>query len=233
MHKKLFTYQDNETVLEASAAYPKTADVPIIVVCHAWNGRDGFIEETIEKIASWGFVGFALDVYGKGIVGKSREENIQLKAPFLKDRMMLKKRLIKGLELAKTTGDSSKIIVMGFGFGGLCALDLARSDSSIQGAISIYGHFEEAAGLENKTIKAKVLLLHGAEDPVVPIQDLENFGKDLTHHKVDWQAHIFGNTVHAFMNPQANDPGSGIQYQPISASRTWRTVEAFLQDLLL
>ncbi len=232
MHTEFISYEDGKIILEASVAYPAVSKQPIVIVCHAWNGRDGFIQETIEKVAGWGFVGFALDVYGKGILGRSKEENLRLKTPFLEDRIWLKHRLMKGIEVARSlkNGDETKIAVMGFGFGGLCALDLVRSDAHLKGAISLYGHFEEAEGLKNHAIQAKVLLLHGAGDPIVPLQDLEDFGRDLSRYSVDWQAHIYGQTIHAFINPKANDPANGVQYQPISAARAWKAVVQFLQE---
>lgn len=230
MDKKLFTYQDGSTVLEASIAFPNIKNAPVIIVCHAWNGRDAFVQEAIEKIASWGYIGFALDVYGKGILGKSMEENAKLKAPFLKDRQMLQKRLLKGLEAAKEFGNV--IGVLGFGFGGLCALDLARSDPTLKGVISIYGHFEEAEGLKNSSIQAKVLLLHGADDPIVPVQDLNTFRDDLVQNKIPLEIHIFENTLHAFMNPYVNNPTSGVQFQPTSAEKTWELVKSFLQNFV-
>ncbi len=229
MDKQLFKYQDGSTVLEASIAFPPNKHAPVIVVCHAWSGRDAVAQTAIEKIASWGYVGFALDVYGQGIFGKSRDECIALKAPFLKDRHMLNKRLMQGLKAAQEFGNV--IAVIGFGFGGLCALDLARSDPSLKGVGSIYGHFEEAEGLKNSSIQAKVLLLHGADDPIVPVKELYAFGDDLIQHKIPLEIHIFENTLHAFMNPLVNNPASGVQYQPTSSEKTWEFVRQFLQGL--
>ena len=226
MEKKLITYHDGDAVLEASIAFPEKEGAPVVLVCHAWSGRDGFVQEAIERIAGWGYIGFAIDVYGKGIVGKSMEENARLKAPFLKDRMMLQRRLLKGLEEAKKY--ATKIYVLGFGFGGLCALDLARSDPTIAGVVCIYGHFEEAPGLENRAIKAKVLILHGAEDRIVPVDEVYALGDALTQCKIPWQAHIFDHTLHAFMNPQVNAPDRGVQYQPQSAEKAWKLTRMFI-----
>lgn len=229
MRTELFTYDVDGTIFEASAAFPERKDAPIVIVCHAWNGRDGFIQETIEMIAQLGWIGFALDVYGKGVLGRSKEENIRLKTPLLQDRQLLKRRLMAGLEIARGLS-SSNISALGFGFGGLCALDIARSVPDIRGVVSIYGHFEEGRDLLNRNIRGSVLLLHGANDPVVTPNELLAFGNDLTRHNIDWQAHVFGITMHAFMNPIAKDPTNGVLYNQSSAKRAWDLARRFLSD---
>lgn len=115
--------------LEGFVASSSEEKRPLVLLCHSWAGRDPFICEKAEQIAEWGYVGFAIDLYGKGILGKSKEENAVLKAPFLKDRAFLLKRLLIGLEVASGLPyvDASKRPALGFGFGGVCALELTRS----------------------------------------------------------------------------------------------------------
>lgn len=219
---------------EAFAAYPSDKKGPLVILCHAWRGRDDFICDRAKRIAELGFVGFALDMYGKGVLGNSKEENIALKKPFIDDRTLLLKQLHQGFEVARALPnvDSTRIAVLGFGFGGLCALDLARTYSELKGAISIYGHFDPLPGYPTLSISAKVLILHGFNDPISPVRELQAFMREMEEAKIDWQAHIYSNSYHAFANPSANDPDSGILYNPISAKRAWDESEKFLQDLL-
>ncbi len=219
---------------EAFAAYPSEKKHPLVILCHAWRGRDDFICDRAKRIAELGFVGFALDMYGKGVLGKSKEENIALKKPFLDDRTLLQKRLWQGFDAARALPyvDSSRIAVLGFGFGGLCTLDLARTCSELKGAISIYGHFDPLPDYPTSLISAKVLILHGFNDPISPVRELQAFMHEMEEAKIDWQAHIYGNSYHAFANPSANDPDSGILYNPASAKRAWDESERFLQDVL-
>jgi len=232
INKTTLSYTDDGHPLEAFIAYPSKQKRPLVILCHAWNGRDPFICEKAELIASWGYVGVAIDMYGKGILGKSKEENAELKKPFLEDRLFLQKRLLKGYEAACSLPyvDSSRIAVLGFGFGAVCALDLARSGAHLTGAISVYGHFDPPLNVPVQPIKAKVLLLHGYNDPISPMRDLIAFQQQLDHDKVDWQTHIYGNTLHAFVNPKVNDPAAGALYNPASADRTWIEIENFLRE---
>ena len=235
MHTKSIAYQDGDCDLEAFVAYPSEKKGPLVILCHAWKGRDAFICEKAQEIAQWGYVGFALDMYGKGVSGKSKEESAALKRPFIEDRSLLQKRVIKGFEVASNLPyvDAKRVAVLGLGFGGICALDLARSGANLKGAISIYGHFDPPPKFLIKPIKAKVLILHGYNDPIIPQEELRRFEKEMDEGRVDWQAHIYGNTMHAFATPGANDPEAGLLYNPVAAARAWIAVREFLHEVFV
>lgn len=229
MQTEYIPYFDQGVELEAFAARQDLKKRPLVFLCHPWAGKNEFICEKAKRIAELGFIGFANDMYGKGVVGKSSAENAALKKPFLDDRHLLQRRLLKGFETALSLDsiDPHRIVALGYGFGGLCALDLARNREDLLGAVAIHGHFEPAP-YPHPEIRAKILLLHGANDPVVPIHELFTFGKE---QKTDWQAHIFGNTFHAFPNPLANDQAGGILYNAESAERSWNEIERFLEEI--
>jgi dienelactone hydrolase len=233
MQETFIPYTDHETQLEGYAVHPSQGKHPTVILCHGWRGRDAFICEKTKLIASSGYVGFALDIFGKGILGNSKEENTALKKPFLDDRKLLQNRVLKAFEVVSQLPyvDPDRIAILGFGFGGLCALDLARAGVNLLGAISVYGHFEPPPSSIIKPIKAKVLVLHGYDDPITPQNELRTFEKEMTDAKVDWQAHIYGGTLHAFVTPAANDPGSGILYNPIAAQRAWLAIDNFLGEI--
>lgn len=172
-------------------------------------------------------------MYGKGVIGNSKEENIALKMPFIKDRKLLQDRALKAFEVAQNLPyvNPEKIAILGFGFGGICALDLARSGVKLLGTISIYGHFSPPNPSLIKPIDSKVLVLHGYNDPVTPQSELHDFEKEMTDANVDWQVHSYGNTMHAFATPGANDPAAGILYNPLMANRAWKTVHNFLDEI--
>jgi dienelactone hydrolase len=207
----------------------------LVIFCHAWRGRDEFICQQAEQAANLGYVGFAIDMYGKGVLGNSKEENAALKKPFLEDRLLLRRRLIKGFETACSLSnvDCANIAVVGFGFGGLCALDLARSGADLKGVVSLYGHFDPPQGCSIYPIKAKVLILHGFNDPISPMNELLHFQEEMDRDQVNWQAHIYSQTVHAFATPSANDPAAGILYQPYAAKHAAREIEIFLEDIFV
>lgn len=227
-------YFDQETALEGFCASPSENKHPAVILCHAWRGRDNFICEQARVIASWGYVGFALDMYGKGVLGKSKEENAALKKPFLEDRQLLQRRLLKAFEVARNLPcvNSQQIAVLGFGFGGLCALDLARSGAYLCGAISVYGHFEPPPPFLVKPIQAKLLILHGKNDPVVSYSELIAFENSMKEAKVDCEVHVYEGAMHGFATPSASDPASGILYHPSAAEQAWIAIHEFLDQYL-
>jgi dienelactone hydrolase len=128
--------------------------------------------------------------------------------------------------------DASRIAVIGFGFGGMCALDIARSGVALNGVVSIYGHFDAPKDYTIQPIKAKVLILQGYHDPIVPMHELIAFQNKMDQEKVDWQAHVYGKACHAFATPLARDEASGILYDAASAKRALKAAENFLEEVL-
>lgn len=234
MYKEYIPYQENQCDLEAFVAYPSKEKKPLVLLCHAWRGRDDFIVAKAEEVAKWGFVGFALDMYGKGVLGRSKEENAALKKPFIEDRQRLQHRVLKAFEVACSLSyvDTSTIAILGYGFGALCALDLARSGVELTGAISIYGHFDPPPSFLIKPIKAKILILHGSQDPIVPLEEVLRFTNEMDRANIDWQAHIYGGVRHAFANPAVHDPTSGLLYNEKAAAHSWAAVHNFLKELI-
>ena len=235
MHSLPIPYQDDGVTLEGFAAYQTSQRRPLVILCHAWKGRDDFICEKAQEVAGWGYVGFALDMYGKSIIGKTKEEHAALKRPFIENRHLLQKRVLRAFEVASSLPyvDLTQVAILGFGFGGICALDLARSGADLKGAISIYGHFDPPPTSLVKPIKAKILVHHGYNDPITPLAELSRFEKEMEAFNVDWQAHMYGGTMHAFATPGANDPESGILYNPLSASRAWESTRRFLNEIFI
>lgn len=120
---------------------------------------------------------------------------------------------------------------MGFCFGGLCALDLARSDADIRGAVSFHGMLKPS-GLTEPKVRARVLMLHGYDDPMAPPEDVLAVAREFTAASADWQLHAYGQTVHAFTNPFAQDRAGGMQYDEAADRRSWHALEEFLAEVL-
>lgn len=233
MLTETISYQDNVVELEGFAAFADAQKRPLVVLCHAWRGRDEFVCDKAKEIAGWGYHCFALDMYGKGVLGHSKEENAALKRPFVEDRALLQRRVVKGFETGSRLihVDADRIAAVGMGFGGGCAIDLARSGVNLKGAVSIYGHFAPPPASIAKPIGAKVLVLHGYKDPVAGREELRAFEKEMDAAKIDWQVHVYGCAMHAFANPSANDARSGMLYSPTDAERAWKAARNFFDEL--
>jgi len=228
-------YEHNGTVLEAFLAYDDARDFPLpgVMVAHAWAGRSEFECNKARALAELGYAGFALDVFGKGVLGSGTEENQKLIAPFLEDRALLQSRLTVALDTFKsqTEVDADRLAAIGFCFGGLGVLDLARMGTDIRGVVSFHGLFMPPTNIEGTQIKAKILALHGNDDPMVPVDTVVALEKELTAAGADWQIHTYGNTLHAFTKPEANDPGLGAVYNEEADRRSWQAMKNFLQEI--
>ena len=228
-------YKDGDTQLEGYMAWDERESTPRpgVLVAHAWRGRSEFEEGKAEKLAELGYVGFALDVYGKGVLGNNADENRALMQPLLDDRPALQRRLNLAVEQLKSQGevDRGRIAAMGFCFGGLCVLDLARSGADILGVASFHGLFGAPGNTDGNTISAKVLAMHGWDDPMVPPEHVLALAEELTAMGADWQIHAYGGTRHAFTNPQANDPDLGTVYDEIADRRSWDALQLFLAEI--
>ncbi len=218
-----------EGVLVAGdAARPR----PAVLISHAWAGRGPVEEGYAARIAELGYAGFALDLYGKGVFGKTTEECQALMSPLAGNRPYLQDRLLNAVEVVRKLPevDASKIVVMGFCFGGLCALDVARTGANIRGAASFHGLFGAPGASKGKKIRAKVIAFHGWDDPMVKPDDVKALGQELTEAGADWQIHSYGGVMHAFTNPQANDPAFGTVYNKRAADRSWAAFKQFLAE---
>ena len=232
MKTEKITYQSGDNSFEGFLAQPEGDSNPCVLIAHTWAGRDAFVEEKAKLLTELGYAAFAIDMYGDGKIGTSNEENAGMMQPLLDDREELARRALASLDAVSKIDsiDASKIVIMGYCFGGLVAMDLARTGADIKGAVSFHGFL---AGPENSTneIKAKLLALHGDSDPMVGQDQIESFRQEMTSKKVDWQLHVFGGAMHSFTNPEANDPDFGAVYSKNADERSWKIFTDLLMEL--
>ncbi len=235
MITELIEYHDGGTVLEGYAAYEASAtQKPLVLVGHDWAGRREFACKAAERVAGLGYVGFAIDMYGKGVFGADGdvERNSSLMGPFAADRALLRRRIRAALVAGRNIPQvkATHAAAMGYCFGGMCVLELARSGADLRGVVSIHGIFSPG-DVPNEKIRAKVLCLHGHDDPMVPPEQVLAFQQEMSAASVDWQVHSYGGTMHAFTNPAANNPGFGTVHNPTAERRAYQALENFLAEI--
>lgn len=236
MASRLIEYREGDSTFEGRLAWDEaaTAPRPAVIVCHAWGGRDDFSDARAHDLTRLGYVGFALDVYGKGVQGGSVEENQKLMQPLLADRALLRRRLAAAVACVRAQAevDSSRVAAIGYCFGGLCVLDMVRAGADLRGVVSFHGILAPADDLEPDYGESKVLVLHGHDDPMVPPEQVLAFEQEMTAAGIDWQLHAYGHTVHAFTHPEANDPALGAAYSERANRRSWIAMEHFLAEIM-
>lgn len=235
IREQLIEYRDGATVLEGFFCHDdaRPGPLPAVLINHAWSGRDEFVERKARRLAWHGYAAFALDMYGQGKRGETTEQCQALMTPLVQDRKLLLRRITTGLETLRALPqvDARRVAAMGFCFGGLCVLDLARSGADVRGVVSFHGLLKPS-GLPAAQVRAKVLALHGYDDPMAPPEDVLAFAKEFTAAGADWQLHAFGHTLHAFTHPQANDREHGMLYDEAADRRSWHALMQFLEEVL-
>ena len=228
-------YVFEDKTYEGYLTQPGQSPKGLVIVGHAWAGLGDYEREICDRFAADGFAVFGYDLYGKGQRGTTVEENQALMGPLVGDRGQLQARLAASIDEAqKATGIASeKTVVVGYCFGGLCALDAARARLNVAGVVSMHGLFFPAGNLPAETsISAKILLQHGYNDPMANPEAMVGVMNELTKAGADWRLTAHGGVMHAFTNKDANDPQMGTVYNAAADHRSWSDVNSFLLEVM-
>lgn len=225
-----FRGQALHSVFVDAGERPRGTIIIVPTFCGVSDLERGFAK----KLAERGFACLIADLWGKSYDAATEREGAFAHMTELKsDRAALRDRMLDLVELAKSQEgtDPARIAAIGFCFGGLCVLDLARSGSDIAGVASFHGLFD-APDLPAQPIRSKVLALHGWNDPMVPPDAVVALAKELTDAGADWQIHGYGHTGHAFTNPGAAALGiPNVDYSPTASRRSWAALYDYLDEL--
>jgi dienelactone hydrolase len=229
----LIEWNTDGQLFEGKLFLPSGKPKGAVLVCHAWSGRAEHEEAFAERLAGMGYAAMAGDVYGKGVRGSSVEENQKLMNPLVEDRDRLQTRLRASLDALKGETDGAKTIAAGFCFGGLCVLDMARSNAVLEGAAA----FHAILGKPDKPsaegrIEPEVIAFQGFDDPMAGPDDLQSFGREMTERQARWQLYTFGGVAHAFTNEDANDKDMGLVFDPFARDRSYHVFDHFAEKLL-
>ncbi len=230
-------YQDADgTVLEGIVAFDDDAagKRPGVLIVHDWMGVSAFTVAKAKELAQQGYIAFVADIYGKASRPKDAQEAGDFAGKYKKDRKLLRSRAQAGLRtlVKRADVDAARVAAIGFCFGGTAAIELAKSGAALKGVVSFHGGLDAPTPGDSKNIKAKVLVLHGADDPFVPAADIAAFKKDLNEARVDWVMTEYADTVHAFTQPSAGtDKSKGAAYNERSARRAFAAMKAFFDEI--
>lgn len=227
---KVLRHEHDGRRFEAYAAWDDgdARSRPIVLIAGTFMGRTGFEGAKARSLAELGYVAIAIDLYGLGHWPEDMDAARVAMEALDADRATLKERLLAALRAARAIGapaDAGRVAAIGFCFGGKCVLDLARSGADVAGVASFHGIYDPPP-FPHGDIKAKILVLHGWDDPLAPPDSVLALTSELTEAGADWQIHAFGHTVHAFTNPARVG-----MYSPDADRRSWRAMADFLEEL--
>jgi dienelactone hydrolase len=206
---------------------------PGVLIMHDWLGLQEYPKVRAQMLARLGYVAFAADIYGSG-VRPGPQDGAKVSGSFYGDPALVRARATAGLDqlLANPLVDPGRIAVIGYCFGGFVALELARSGADIAGVVPFHGVLSTPSADGAANIRAKVLVLAGGSDPVVPDEQIVEFKRTMrAAPQVDWQLISYSGAQHAFTLPEANSPEHGAAYHPVAERRSWAAMRAFFDEI--
>lgn len=208
-------------------------NLPCVLIAPTIRGRSDFEEDRARALADLGYSALVMDLYGTGRKEEPIERKRERMNALLADRPSLARRLGAWLRAARGLEgvDGESLAAIGYCFGGLCVLDLARSGADIAGVASFHAVLKEPDARVTSPIRSKVLILHGWEDPLAPPSAVLALAAELTAKEADWQIHAYGHTLHSFTNPAANNKEAGTLYDASANRRSWAAMTGFLAEL--
>jgi dienelactone hydrolase len=225
-------YRDGDTELTGLLAWDDSRDHqrPGILVVHGGAGLDNHAKGRARRLAELGFVVLACDMYGNGAAG-NRERVMARIMELRSDRATLCKRAQVGIEvLAAQPRVDGRIAAVGYCFGGMAVLELARSGMELAGVISIHGSLGTSRPAQPESVRAKILVCHGALDPHVPMTHVSAFVEEMNHAGADWQVIVYGGAMHGFTH-EAGPPAPGVAYHAQADARSAGAMQSFFMEL--
>jgi dienelactone hydrolase len=229
-------YKDDGTTLEGCLGFDDAvkAKTPGVLVIHDWMGVGPYVEKRVRQLVELGYTALAADIYGKGVRPANVEEAANIATTYKADRPLMRSRARAGLRaLQDQSGvDTKRLAAIGYCFGGTAVLELARSGADMAGFVTFHGGLQTPTPDDAGNIRGKVLVLHGADDPLVPPGEVLAFEEEMRKARVDWHMVIYGSAVHSFSNPAAgDDPSRGAAYNEKADKRSWEAMKSFFQEV--
>ena len=234
------SYSVNGTKLKGYLAYDTAVRSPRpgIIIVHEWWGHNDYVRQRADQLAAMGYVAFALDMYGDGKQAAHPQDANAFMMDAFNDMDRSEARFIAAKNVLEkhSATDATKLAAIGYCFGGGIVLQMARNGVDLRGVASFHGNLAtHPTAAQAGKVKAKLLVLHGADDPLIPPEQVEAFKREMDTANVDYKFIAYPGAVHAFTNKEATQLGKQfnlpIAYNPQADQQSWQELETFLQNV--
>ena len=210
-------------------------DAPSVIIVPSWLNVTKSVRRRADMLAELGYAVFVLDLFGAGVRPRPPESPVVVIKPLLDDRLFFRQRLLSGLEVFCRQPECSpaRVAALGYCIGGCGVLELARSGAALRGVVSLHGILSSPLPADPGAIKSKILVLHGDEDPIVSLDEVIAFRKEMRGARANWELVIYGEAKHSFTGEGVTEDcivGAGLH--PQSEERSWGAITSFLNEVL-
>ena len=229
-------YRHGSVILEGHLAYDDAVagKRPGVLVVHEWWGLNDYARKRSEQLAALGYIAFALDMYGKGKATTHPKDAREWSTQVSGNVQHWRQRALAGLEVLRRHPrvDPGHIAAIGYCFGGSTVQQLAYSGADIRGVVSFHGSLLPFAPGEAQGVRAKILICHGAADPLVTQEAMNSYVAAMEASRLDWQMIVYGGAKHGFTNPDADKAGmAAVGYSKRADQRSWSHMQLFFREV--
>jgi dienelactone hydrolase len=232
----LISYKDEEQALEGYLAAPASAhNLPGVLIVPSWLNVNESICRRADRLAGLGYAAFVADLFGAGVRPRPPQSPQVVVAPFLNDRLRFRRRLLAGLRAFQKRAECNgeRVAAIGYCLGGCGVLELARAGAALRGVVSLHGMLSTPVPAQPRSLRAKILVLHGDADPLAPFDQLAAFRDEMRAAEANWEIDIYGDARHSFTGEGILDQDSSeAGLHPQSESRSWQTTLGLLAEVL-
>lgn len=230
------SYNDGKQKLNGELWKPPTMNDKKagILLLPAWKGIDDHSKAVARQLSDLGYVVFIADIYGEGNYPATAKEAAEISGYYKTHIKEYRQRIKLALfQLMKGGAHPDEVVVIGYCFGGLGAIETARANMPVKGIVSFHGSYATDGKSPSLSMRQKILILHGADDPNTSAEEINKFQNELRAAHADWQMIYYSNAVHAFTDPAAgNDNSKGAAYNKTADMRSWEAFMQFLKEVL-
>lgn len=235
---KPLEYRAGDVTLKGFIAYDdsSTAKRPAVLVVHEWWGHNDYARDRARMLAELGYVALAVDMYGDGKQASHPEEANKFSSEIANNLPLAKARFLAAMDAVKQhpLTDDDRIAAIGYCFGGAVVLTMARQGLDLDAVASFHGALATPQPAQPNAVTARVLVLHGADDPFIPPEQVEQFKKEMQDAGVDYKFIAYPGASHAFTNPDADHFGHEfnlpLRYNEAADRASWAELQSFLRD---
>jgi dienelactone hydrolase len=232
-------YSAKGVVMKGYLAYDKniSGKRPGVMVVHEWWGLNDYARKRACMLAEQGYAAMAIDMYGDGKQAEHPDDAGKFSSELMKNFSTAKDRFIAAMEFLKAQPmvDPNKIAAIGYCFGGGIVLNMARQGVDLRGVASFHGSLAAVAPAERGSVKAGILVLHGADDKFITREQIEAFKIEMKNAGADFRFIAYPGALHSFTNPEADEYGKKfkipVAYNAEADKKSWKELKKFLKQI--